>query len=375
MSKPTPPLTPDERERYGRQMILPEIGEAGQQRLRAARVLLVGAGGLGSPAALYLAAAGVGTLIICDADRVDRSNLHRQVLHSEDSVGQPKTRSAAARLLTLNPSLECIAHPVRITSANALELIAACDLVVDGSDNFPTRYLVNDACVFLRKPLVYGAVDRFEGQVAVFDTTAAGPCYRCLFPEPPPPGAVPSCAEAGVLGVVPGLIGLWQAAEALKILLGLGRPLRGRLLLIDLMDASTREIEVRRDSACPVCGDAPTIRELIDYEGFCLGRNASAPPLESVAPAEARRRIAAGALLVDVREADEFAAGHIKDAHLVPLSQLKQGTADLSALAGRELVVTCRSGVRSLTACTLLEAQGLGPVVNVAGGLKAWEKG
>jgi molybdopterin/thiamine biosynthesis adenylyltransferase len=264
-------LTPGDLSRYSRQLLLPEVSAEGQRRIRAARVLCIGAGGLGSPAALYLAAAGLGTLGLVDADRVDASSLQRQILYGTDDVGESKVEKAGARLRQLNPDVEIVLHQARLTSANAAEILHAYDLVIDGSDNFPTRYLSNDVCVFARKPNIYGSVFRFEGQASVFAPHLGGPCYRCLFPEPPPPGAAPSCAEAGVLGVLPGIIGLIQATEALKLIVGVGETLAGRLLHFDALKMKLREFNLRRDPECPVCGDNPTIFEPIDYEQFCAG--------------------------------------------------------------------------------------------------------
>ena len=264
-------LAPDDLSRYSRQLILPEVNESGQRRIKAARVLCIGAGGLGSPAALYLAAAGIGTLGLVDFDRVDVSNLQRQILYGTDDIGTKKLDAAAARLRAMNPGVEVILHESRFTSENAMEIVAPYDLVIDGSDNFPTRYLSNDVCVFARKPNIYGSVFRFEGQASVFAPHLGGPCYRCLFPEPPPPGAAPSCAEAGVLGVLPGIIGLIQATEALKLIVGAGETLAGRLLHFDALKMKFREFNLRRDPECPVCGEKPTITAPIDYEQFCGG--------------------------------------------------------------------------------------------------------
>src|SRR3990172_557376 len=314
-------LSNDEILRYSRHLIMPEVGMEGQQRLKAAKVLCVGAGGLGSPLALYLAAAGVGTLGIVDFDVVDTTNLQRQIIHTTADVGRKKLDSAAEKLKAINPYLDIRAFETRLTSDNALELARQFDMVVDGTDNFPTRYLVNDACVLTGKPNVYGSIFRFEGQVSVF-ATRQGPCYRCLYPEPPPPGLVPSCAEGGVLGVLPGVIGVIQATEAIKILLGIGETLAGRLLLYDALSMRFEELRLRRDPGCPLCGEAPTIRELQDYEAFCgLGRGEETGGTggDEITPRELQRRLEAGEglTLVDVREPHEWAIAHIEGARLV----------------------------------------------------------
>ncbi|MDT8435431.1 MAG: molybdopterin-synthase adenylyltransferase MoeB [Gemmatimonadota bacterium] len=387
---PGPALTPEERARYHRQMILPEVGEAGQRRLRSASVLVVGAGGLGSPAALYLAAAGVGRLGLVDSDAVDASNLHRQVLHDTPAVGRAKVEVASERLGRLNPSVEIETHAVRLDASNAMELFGrGWDLVLDGSDNFPTRYLVNDACVLLGIPLVYGAILRFEGQVSLF-AAPGGPCYRCLFREPPPPGLVPGCAEAGVLGPLPGLVGSIQAAEALKWLLGAGRPLTGRLLLVDAAEMTFREVAVRRDPACPLCGDAPTITGPIDYEAFCGGPGDGGPDTESSAAdgtgpegelpfeigvEELRDRLAAGASLqlVDVREAEEREISDLRGVagiRHIPMGELTVRYGELDP--ERETVVYCRSGARSGRAVEFLRDRGLAGARNLRGGMNEW---
>ena len=369
-----PPLTADELLRYSRQLTLPEVGLEGQAKLRAARVLIVGTGGLGSPVALYLAAAGVGTLGLVDFDRVDATNLHRQILHGTASVGMAKTASACARLADLNPHVRVAAHDVAITSANALEIVAGYDLVIDGSDNFPTRYLLSDACVLLGKPNVYGSVQRFEGQAAIF-CTPDGPCYRCLFREPPPPGMVPSCAEAGVFGVMPGLIGMIQATEALKHLLGIGDTLAGRLLLVDALRMQMRAIAVRRDPQCPACGTR-TITQLVDYEAFCGVPHAGAAPaadhgaIPDVAPPAAQTRIAAGAFLLDVREPFEHAIARIAGAVLVPMRDVATAL-DRIPREG-DVIVHCHHGIRSRTVAELLRARGYARVSNLAGGIDRW---
>ena len=378
----TPDLTPDELQRYSRQIRLADLGLEGQRRLKAARVLLVGAGGLGSPAALYLAAAGVGHLGVADADRVEPSNLHRQLLHGVSDVGRPKVESARDRLAEVNPSVRVEAYDERVTSANALELLRDYDIVVDGTDNFQTRYLTNDACVLLGKPNVYGSVFRFEGQASVF-AVPGGPCYRCLFREPPPPGAVPTCEEAGVLGVLPGLVGMIQATETLKLILGLGDTLAGRLLLMDTLRMRFRTIEVRPDPDCPACGTRE-IRELQDYDAFCgvsaaggeaePATRATAGDEPEVTPAELARRLAAGdrPLLLDVREPYEHAIARLPDARLVPLATLPTAAADLDPLA--EIVVLCHHGVRSAAAADLLRERGFRRVRNLAGGIDRWSR-
>ncbi|MES2123671.1 MAG: molybdopterin-synthase adenylyltransferase MoeB [Gemmatimonadota bacterium] len=366
-------LTPEELQRYARHLTLPEVGVAGQERLRRARVLLIGAGGLGSPAALYLAAAGVGTLGVVDHDVVDVSNLQRQVLHDTASLGRPKVESAKARLEALNPfvAVEAINEPLSRSSAR--ELVRSFDIVVDGSDNFPTRYLANDACVLERKPLVYGSIFRFEGQLSLFGTPG-GPCYRCLFAEPPAPELVPSCADAGVLGVLPGIVGSLQALEALKWILQIGESAAGRLLLIDALQLRFREIAVRRDPECVICGDRPILTELQDYDAFCgvtpIGlATASAG---EIAPRELREWIARGGspLLVDVRQPWEFEIAHLPGAELWPLAELSGRLAELPR--GRALVTICHHGMRSLTAQALLQRAGFGQVQSLAGGVDAW---
>lgn len=359
--------------RYSRHLLLPEVGVEGQQRLKAARVLLVGAGGLGSPAALYLAAAGIGTLGVVEYDRVDTTNLQRQIAHGTSTVGQPKLQSLTDRLRDLNPYVVVEPYPVRLSSANALEILRSFDVVLDGSDNFPTRYLVNDACVLLGKPLVYGAIFRFEGQVSVFDARK-GPCYRCLYADPPPPGLVPSCAEGGVLGVLPGVIGSLQALEALKLILGVGESLVGRLVLFDALRLRFRELNLTRDPDCPVCGTHPTIRELIDYEAFCgIGDGTAAPAagLEiSVEALRERRRAGNSMLLIDVREPHEWDIAHIDGAELIPLRQLPARLRELDAHA--EIVTYCHRGLRSLQALELLRSAGFDNVRSLSGGIDAW---
>jgi adenylyltransferase/sulfurtransferase len=363
--------------RYSRQLLLPEVSADGQRRIKAARILCIGAGGLGSPAALYLAAAGIGTLGLVDADRVDASNLQRQILYGTDDVGEPKLEKARARLRQLNPKVEIVLHEARLTSANAAKIIADYDLVIDGSDNFPTRYLSNDVCVFARKPNIYGSVFRFEGQASVFAPHLGGPCYRCLFPEPPPPGAAPSCAEAGVLGVLPGIIGLIQATEALKLIVGAGETLAGRLLHFDALKMKFREFNLRRDPQCPVCGDTPTIFEPIDYEQFCAGPAETdwfaAPesvPTISVRELKAKMDNGETLTLIDVREPFEYEIARIEGSRLIPLGELETRISELPKTG--TLVLQCHSGGRSEHGARILEAAGFTNALNLEGGIDAW---
>jgi sulfur-carrier protein adenylyltransferase/sulfurtransferase len=370
-----PELSNEEILRYSRHLIIPDVGLSGQRRLKAGRVLLVGAGGLGSPLGLYLAAAGVGHLGIVDFDVVDFTNLQRQVLHGTKDVGRPKLTSARDRLADVNPNVEVETYETRLTSQNALEIVREYDLVVDGTDNFPTRYLVNDACVLLGKPNVYGSIFRFEGQASVF-ATADGPCYRCLFREPPPPGVVPSCAEGGVLGVLPGLIGVIQATEAIKLLLGAGETLAGRLLLVNALRMQFRTVRLRRDPACPACGTRE-LRELIDYEEFCGVRRAAAEELAAGAipeltPTELAGKLARGEELdlVDVREPHEWEIARIPGARLEPLGALAGALHSLDS--ARDIVVYCKGGTRSAAAVRQLQAAGFRRVWNLAGGITRW---
>jgi adenylyltransferase/sulfurtransferase len=365
----TPPeLTREEVLRYSRHVILPDVGIDGQRRLKGARVLLVGAGGLGSPAALYLAAAGIGHLGVVDFDTVDVTNLQRQVLHGTRDIGRSKLASATDRIADLNPHVEVEPYATRLTSENALEIIGEYDLVVDGTDNFATRYLVNDACVILGRPNVYGSIFRFEGQASVL-ATAEGPCYRCLFREPPPPGLVPSCAEGGVLGVLPGLVGTIQATEAIKLILGIGDTLIGRLLLVDALGMRFRTMKIRRDATCPACG-THEIRELIDYEEFC--GVVTEPTVQTITPREVAAKLANGDDfdLIDVREAHEWAIGHIEGARLVPLSTFPDAIAGLDP--SREIVLQCKSGGRSARAAEALIQAGFRNVSNLVGGILRW---
>jgi adenylyltransferase/sulfurtransferase len=369
-----PQLSKQELLRYSRHLLLPNVELEGQRRLKAARILIVGAGGLGSPVALYLAAAGVGTLGLVDFDDVDVTNLQRQVLHGTKDVGRPKLMSARERIHDINPYVHVEPYDTRLTSANALEILREYDLVVDGTDNFATRYLTNDACVLLGKPNVYGSIFRFEGQASVFATTD-GPCYRCLFPEPPPPGLVPSCAEGGVLGVLPGMIGTIQAAEALKLILGVGDTLIGRLLLVNALTMDFRTVKLRKDPSCPACGTR-TITELIDYDEYCGTPGGEAPydrdGVAEIAPRELAAQMRAGADvdLIDVREPGEWAIARLPKARLIPLGQLAGSMAKLDS--SREIVVMCRSGQRSAAAARELQAAGFRKVKNLAGGILRW---
>jgi adenylyltransferase/sulfurtransferase len=370
-----PAVSREELLRYGRHLILPEVGLQGQRRLKGSSVLLVGAGGLGSPLALYLTAAGVGRIGIVDFDRVEESNLQRQVLYGAASLGRAKIEAAKARLADLNPHVQVEPHAARLTSANALDLVRRYDVVADGTDNFPTRYLVNDACVLLGKPNVYGSIFRFEGQASVFDARH-GPCYRCLFPEPPPPGLVPSCAEGGVLGVLPGVIGLIQGIEILKLLLGLGETLIGRLLLFDALAMRFREVRLEKDPACPICGEQPTIRELIDYETFCGLTPAPAAAdaeLFEIGPGELAAALEGGEVtLVDVREPHEYEIAHIEGARLIPLGRLPERLGELDS--SEEIVLHCHTGERSLRALEFLRQSGFRKLKNLRGGIDAWSR-
>jgi len=373
-----PELSNDEIGRYARHLILPEIGAEGQRKLKNARVLLVGTGGLGAPLGMYLAAAGVGTLGIVDFDTVDASNLQRQIIHGTRDVSRPKTASAKDRLRDINPHVNVVAYETRLTSANAQDIIREYDIVADGTDNFPTRYLVNDACILLGKPNVYGSVFRFEGQASVFGVPG-GPCYRCLYPEPPPPGLVPSCAEGGVLGVLPGIIGTIQANETIKLIVGGGEPLVNRLLLFDAWTMRFREVKLRKNPDCPMCGAHPTIRGLIDYEAFC-GIRTPAPRLpsnqiEELTAVELKRRIDLGQdfQLIDVREPHEYAFAKIPNTTLIPLGQLENRMSEIDS--SRETIVYCRSGIRSAHAIRRLKQAGFaGRLINLEGGILAWSK-
>jgi len=366
-------LNNDEILRYSRHLIMPEVGMEGQLKLKAARVLCIGAGGLGSPLALYLAAAGVGTLGIVDFDVVDYTNLQRQIIHSTEDVGRKKLESATASLKAINPFVEVVPFDTRLSSTNALEIFRDFDVIADGTDNFPTRYLVNDACVLTGKPNVYGSIFRFEGQASVF-ATEDGPCYRCLYPEPPPPGLVPSCAEGGVLGILPGLVGVIQATEVIKLILGKGEPLVGRLLLVDALGMKFRELKLRKNPDCPACGTHRTITKLIDYNEFC-GIRGEEKPVEAGVPEmqveELKRRLDAGddLYVLDVREPHEYQICNI-GGHLIPLGDLPNRVHELDS--SREIVAHCRSGVRSAKAVAFLQQAGFKKVTNLAGGILAW---
>jgi len=371
-----PELTTDDLSRYSRHLILPEVGMEGQRRLKAARVLCVGTGGLGSPLALYLTAAGIGTLGLVDFDVVDSSNLQRQIIHSTKDIGRKKIDSAEEKLSALNPAITIVKHETMLTSANALDILKEYDIVADGTDNFPTRYLVNDACVLLGKPNVYGSIFRFEGQASVF-ATEAGPCYRCLYPEPPPPGLVPSCAEGGVLGILPGLVGVIQATEVIKLILGKGESLVGRLLLVDALNMRFRELKLRKNPECPVCGDHPTVTALIDYEHFC-GIVPETPqeknvkngiPQLTVKELKARRDAGDDIFLLDVREPYEVQIAQIGGT-VIPQNDVPQRLAEIPR--DREIVVHCRSGARSQRIAEFLKQSGYQNVVNLAGGILAW---
>ena len=376
MSRPETPLRPDQFDRYRRHLTLPELGLAGQQRLLASSVLLIGAGGLGCPAAQYLAAAGVGRIGLIDDDVVSTSNLQRQILYSTADVGRPKVDVAKERLEGLNPDVEIVPMRMRLDSSNALEVFADYDVIVDGTDNFPTRYLTNDACVLLGKPNVHGSIFRFEGQASVFDA-ANGPCYRCLYPEPPPPGAVPSCAEGGVLGILPGTIALVQATETVKLLTGIGETLCGRLLHYDALEMAWREFKMRKDPACAMCGDQPSIEALIDYEGFCgmparEGEAEDAIPQTAAAVLAKRRREGEPVLLLDVREADEVEAARIEGALWIPLADVGSRLGELESARDQAIVVYCHHGGRSAKVVRQLMDAGFETVENLDGGIEAW---
>jgi sulfur-carrier protein adenylyltransferase/sulfurtransferase len=368
-------LSNDEVLRYSRHLILPEVGMEGQLKLKAASVLLVGAGGLGAPLGLYLAAAGVGHIGLVDFDVVDFTNLQRQVIHHTSDVGRKKLDSAADKMLAINPFLKITKYDVALSSENALDIFKDYDYVVDGTDNFPTRYLVNDACVLLGKPNVYGSIFRFEGQATVF-AYEGGPCYRCLYPEPPPPGLVPSCAEGGVLGILPGVIGLIQATETVKLILGAGEPLVGRLMLYDALGMRFRELKLRKNPECPICGDHRTITQLIDYHQFCgVPQNPVAETKvdeNDIDPVEVKAKIDRGDnfVLVDVREPHEYQICNIPQAVLIPLGQVQGRLAELDPQA--DIVMHCKGGTRSAKACAILKAAGFQHVRNMTGGILAW---
>ncbi|MES2462045.1 MAG: molybdopterin-synthase adenylyltransferase MoeB [Armatimonadota bacterium] len=375
-------LNQDEYLRYSRHLILPEVGLEGQKKLKAASVLCIGTGGLGSPLTMYLAAAGVGRIGLVDFDVVDTSNLQRQIVHGTKDVGKPKIESAKETLLDINPHTVVETHDTLLSSENALELFKGYDIIIDGTDNFPTRYLVNDACVLLGKPNVYGSIFRFEGQVTVF-WAEKGPCYRCLYPEPPPPGLVPSCAEGGVLGVLPGIVGCIQANEAIKLILGVGEPMIGRLLLFDALAMRFRELKLRKDPSCPICGENATITELIDYEEFCglgLGKESEGEaaakgqdePMREITATELKAKMDRGDdfTLVDVREPYEYEIGKINGSKLIPLGQVGDRSGELNP--DQEIVLQCKGGVRSAQALEALKAKGFKKLVNLKGGILAW---
>ncbi len=372
-------LSKDEILRYSRHLIVPEVGMEGQLKLKAAKVLLVGTGGLGAPLGLYLAAAGIGRIGLVDFDVVDFTNLQRQVIHFTADVGRKKLDSAAEKMKAINPNVEIVRHEVALTSENALDILKDYDLVVDGTDNFPTRYLVNDACVLLGKPNVYGSIFRFEGQATVF-AYEGGPCYRCLYPEPPPPGLVPSCAEGGVLGILPGTIGLIQATETVKLILGIGEPLVGRLLLYDALGMRFRELKLRKNPECPVCGTHPTVTKLIDYHQFCgvPQPGSAAPDRETkvnegeIDVVELKQKIDRGDnfVLIDVREPHEYRICNIPGAQLIPLGEFPKRVGEIDSAA--DIVIHCRTGVRSAKACAVLRQAGFQHVRNVVGGILAW---
>ncbi len=385
-----PKLSNEEIARYSRHLILPEVGMEGQQKLKAAKVLCVGTGGLGAPLAMYLAAAGVGTIGLVDFDTVDASNLQRQIIHSTATVGKLKVDSAEIMLKGLNPFLNVVKHDVMLTSANAMEIFKDYDVIADGTDNFQTRYLVNDACVLLKKPNAYGSIFRFEGQASVFGTED-GPCYRCLYPEPPPPGLVPSCAEGGVLGILPGLVGVIQATETIKLILGIGEPLIGRLLLVDALGMSFRTLKLRKNPECPVCGPNPTVTELIDYNQFCgIAPPSSVGPLEvardravgehpvvdgipQITVEELKRKLGAreDIFVLDVREPHEYLIANL-GAPQIPVGEVERRVSELADQKNREIIVHCRSGARSQKAALILKQAGFTNVSNLTGGILAW---
>ena len=373
-------LTQDQINRYSRHLLLPEVGVEGQEKICDSKVLLIGTGGLGSPLALYLAAAGVGNLGLIDFDVVDLSNLQRQVAHGESTVGKLKVDSAKARIADLNSSINVTTYNTRLSSENVMEIFADYDIIVDGTDNFPTRYLASDACVLLKKPYIYGCILRFEGQASVFDSRV-GPCYRCLYPEPPPPGLVPSCAEGGVIGILPGIVGLIQANEVVKLILGKGESLVGRLLLFDALAMKFREMKLRKDKACPICGDNPTITELIDYEEFCGIR----PVEESASDAEMEIAVEQvkqmldtghGFKLIDVREPSEYEICKIAQATLIPLGDIEAKDPEkLNGLSpDEEIVLHCKAGVRSMKALKVLEEMGFSNLKSMRGGINEWSE-
>jgi adenylyltransferase/sulfurtransferase len=369
----------DEIARYSRHLIMPEVTLEGQKRLKAASVLCIGTGGLGSPIALYLAAAGVGRLGLVDGDVVDFSNLQRQILHGTKDVGRKKLNSARDRIREINPNVQVDLHDTYFRAENARELVEPYDIVIDGTDNFPTRYCSNDICVFLKKPNIYGSIFRFDGQCTVFAPHLGGPCYRCMFPEPPPPGMVPSCAEGGVLGVLPGIIGVMQAIEAIKLIVGLGEPLIGRLVHFDALKMKFREFKLRRDPKCPVCSDHPTITELVDYEQFCgipqaAAEEAAEAPVPTMTVVDLKKKIDAHEkfVLLDVREKFEWDIGRIPGAILIPLGELPSRMSELDS--ADDIVLQCKTGGRSAKALKLLREAGFGKLTNLEGGITAWSE-
>jgi adenylyltransferase/sulfurtransferase len=374
MTKPGVTLSKEEVMRYSRHLIMPEVGMEGQLKIKQAKVLCIGTGGLGAPLGLYLAAAGVGRIGLVDFDVVDTTNLQRQVLFGTSDVGRPKTEAAAERLRNLNPDIRIDTFETQLTSANALELFKDYDIIVDGTDNFPTRYLVNDACVITGKPNVYGSIFRFEGQITVFGYPG-GPCYRCLYPEPPPPGLVPSCAEGGVLGVLPGIVGTIQAAETLKLIIGKGEPLIGRLLLFDALAMKFRELKLRKNPECPVCGEHPTLTKLIDYAEFCGVRGEEGPTtvtnVPEITPKELKTRLDRGddIYILDVREPHEYQICNI-NGHLIPLGELSKRVHELDS--SREIVAHCKSGKRSAEAVEFLRGAGFRKISSLKGGILGW---
>jgi adenylyltransferase/sulfurtransferase len=378
MKDPLPQLTNEEIKRYSRHLIMPEVGVDGQRRLKAGKVLCIGAGGLGSPAAMYLAAAGVGTIGVVDFDVVDFSNLQRQIIHGTKDVGRSKLASARDRLVDINPHIHVETYEEALSSENALRLFEPYDVILDGTDNFPTRYLTNDACVILGKPNAYGSIFRFEGQASVF-ATKEGPCYRCLYPEPPPPGLVPSCAEGGVLGVLPGIIGVIQATEAIKLIAGIGEPLIGRFLIYDALRMRFRELKLRKDADCPVCGTHPTVTKLIDYEQFCGLHPAAAEEASvgtsnglEITAVELKKRLDRGDKLriIDVREPNEYQINRIPGSELIPLGDIPRRYAELDP--NEELVMQCKMGARSGRAADFLRSVGFKRVLNLKGGILDW---
>ena len=373
-------LTPEQYKRYSRHLILSEIGVEGQKKLLNSKVLLIGMGGLGSPIGVYLAAAGVGTIGIVEADNVDYSNLQRQIIYGTSDVGKPKAEVAAKRLKDINSDVTVKVYKEFLTSHNALEIVKDYDIVIDGTDNFPTRYLVNDACVLLGKTNVYGSIFKFEGQASVFAPQLGGPCYRCLYPEPPPPGFVPSCAEGGVLGILPGVIGVIQATEAVKVITGQGEPLIGRLMLYNSLKMTFKELKLRKDPQCPICGKNPTIKELIDYQEFCGMPSPASPQkseeseLQEVSPVDVKMKLDSKKdfFLLDVREPSEYEIARIEGSTLIPLGELPHRLDELKSYQEKEIVVHCKFGGRSAKACEILKGHGFKNVWNMYGGINEW---